>query len=467
MGLQKEVYDQMERVGRGQASASRLCYNPDTRRLEVTGSGNDPDRVKRLTLQDTGLYCTPVIVLDGKLIEEAGPGANGIQAEFTVQDNRTVFSTLAGASGQRTLGTIASSNSSVRADVSEIGSAQDRVRVLVNREHLSNSNSASDLSQSVAGYVRKEGQWVKGRVIVSPVIKDLFTRFKGILETDAISDKRVFIAGLGSGGSAVSVGLAKSGVMDYVLVDCDRLEVGNVLRHEAGISDVGRLKTNVVKHLILNKNPFAKVETVDERITWSNIERFRACVKTCDLVIAAVDNRKAKRVLNRLCLQENVPMIVAGAFVRAYGGQVLLVRPGEGPCFTCFLDCMPEVARNNEISSIEQAEGIAYADRPVPIEPGLGNDISPINQMVVKRTIQELLKGKTTTLQSLDDDLKMPLHLWLNRREKDTCYEDLEPMRDGVGEMAIMRWYGVDLPKNAACPDCGDFDIGIAERYSN
>jgi len=136
-------------------------------------------------------------------------------------------------------------------------------------------------------------------------------------------------------------------------------------------------------------------------------------------------------------------MLTAGAFRRAYGGQVLRVRPHKSPCFTCFIDSLPDVAKNNEITSIEQTEGIAYTDKPVPVEPGLANDIAPINQMVVKLAIQELLKGKSTTLQSLETDLAMPLYLWINRREKDTSYEDLEPMKDNVSDMAIMRWYGM------------------------
>lgn len=465
MGLQKEVHDAMERVGRGQESASRLCYNPDTRCLDVTGSGNDPDRVKRLNLQDMGLYCTPVIVLDGTRLENGIPGDSGVQVGFAVKDDQTVFSTLAGVSGQSVPGTIITSNNYKRDDVSRVGSPQDRVRVLLSPECFSCNNTDNNRHWPTTGYVKKDQHWVKARVIISPVINDLFSRFRGILETDAISDKKVFVAGQGSGGSAVSIGLAKSGVMHFVCADFDHLEVGNVLRHEAGLSDVGRLKTNVVKDLILNKNPFAQVEIINEKITWNNIELIRPFVKMCDIVIAAVDNREAKRVLNRLCLEENVPMIVAGAFIRAYGGQVLLVHPHKGPCFTCFIDSLPDVARNNEISSIEQAEGIAYTDRPVPIEPGLANDISPINQMVVKRVIQELLKGKNTTLQSLDDDLDMPLHLWLNRREKDTCYEDLKPMKDSVGEMTVMRWYGINLPRRRGCPDCGNFEEGIRERY--
>jgi len=465
MSLQNEVQNAMQSVRNSQESASRLCYNPSTRRLEITGRGNDPDRVKPLCHQDMNLSCLPVVVLGGSHLGDGVPDRRGVQAAFAPKDNETVFSTLAGASGQSVPGSIVTSNSYDRDDVAEVGSPGDKVRVLLSPECVTHNSTNNGRHWPATGYVKRGEQWVKAMVIISPVIDNLFSRFGGILETDVISDKKVVIVGLGSVGSPVALGLAKSGVMNSVLIDYDRLEVGNVLRHEAGLSEVGRLKTDVVKDMILNKNPFAKVQVLNEKVSWESIEHLRPIVKDCDIVIAVPDNREAKSVLNRLCLDENIPLIIAGAFGRAYGGQILHVTPCQSPCFTCFIDSLPDVARDNEVSSIEQTEGIVYADREVPIEPGLANDIAPINQMVVKEAIQILVQGKDTTLQSLDDDLTMPLHLWLNRREKDTCYEDLPAMKDSVSAMTIMRWYGVDLPRNPNCPDCGDFEAGVKARY--
>ena len=217
------------------------------------------------------------------------------------------------------------------------------------------------------------------------------------------------------------------------------------------------LKTDVMKDLIHDKNPYAVVETSSEKICWDTMESLRGRVQKADLVICATDDRTSKIITNRLCVQEQKPMIIAGAFRRAYGGQVLRVRPGQSLCFQCFLNSLPEQSRDTEITSIEQAEGLAYTDKPVPIEPGLSTDIAPINLMVVKLAIQELLQGTQTTLQSLDEDLVAPLYLWLNRREKETCYADLEPLEYNVDGMSVLRWYGVNISKDPACPECGDF----------
>jgi len=125
---------------------------------------------------------------------------------------------------------------------------------------------------------------------------------------------------------------------------------------------------------------------------------------------------------------------------------------------------LPKQARDVEISNRQQAEGLSYTDRPVPIEPGLSIDIAPISTMVVKLVIMELLRGTQTTLRSLEDDLTASWFIWLNRREAETQYENLEPLGFNVGGMHILRWYGIDVKRHPACPICGDFEGHLAKQ---
>ena len=115
-------------------------------------------------------------------------------------------------------------------------------------------------------------------------------------------------------------------------------------------------------------------------------------------------------------------------------------------------------------SQMEEGHQVAYSDRPAPIEPGLGNDIIPINSMVVKLAIQELLKGKPTTLRSLDADLIAPLFLWVNRRDEDSPYAGLEPMAFNTDRFSVMRWYGIPLERFLGCPACGDYAGYMSSR---
>jgi hypothetical protein len=99
------------------------------------------------------------------------------------------------------------------------------------------------------------------------------------------------------------------------------------------------------------------------------------------------------------------------------------------------------------------------------VEPGLFNDIKPIAQMMIKLAIQILLKGRETTLASLNEDLVAPWFLWLSRREAGSPYADLPPLEFGVDGLRILRWYGIDLARNPACPACGDFTGHMAKEF--
>jgi hypothetical protein len=72
--------------------------------------------------------------------------------------------------------------------------------------------------------------------------------------------------------------------------------------------------------------------------------------------------------------------------------------------------------------------------------------------------VLELLRGTSTTLASLYDDLSNAWYQWLNRREANTEYASLLPLdsEDNDG-LRILAWYGILNEKNPECPACGDF----------
>lgn len=357
-------------------------------------------------------------------------------------------------------------------DVKSIGSPDDHVRVIVPpslpvsiseapvpKEALEAATEDASVPAQISavGYVKRHNRWHKVPVEIVPLQEQLYSRTRGLFETDVLAGTRIFVAGLGSGGSPIAWELAKLGVGRMTLMDHDRVEVANVVRHMAGLSDVGRLKTNVMADMIRDKNPYADLTCLAEKITWDSKDVVRDAVRESDLVISGVDDHDARVILNRICVQNDKPLIIGGAFRRAYGGQVLVVRPGKTPCYQCFLEAMPEKARDREIAGSQQAQRYAYSDRPVAIEPGLSTDIAPISLMMVKLAIQQLLHGTQTTLASLNEDLVAPWYLWINRREIGTDYANLEPLEFGVDGLRVLRWYGVDFERNPACPCCGDF----------
>ena len=293
----------------------------------------------------------------------------------------------------------------------------------------------------------------------------LALRRAGILETTILKDKTALCIGLGTGGAFAAVELAKCGVGQFVLVDRDRLSVGNVVRHPGGISQVGRFKVNVVRDLILDKNPNARVDVHAIDIGFDTRDVIAGFVQSAEIVVCGTDNRQSKLLINELCVEAGVTAIYGGAFSRAYGGQVLRVRPKHSPCQQCFVSAMPEQAADVEISSAVDAGEIAYSDQPVAVEPGLSLDVLPIANLLAKLALLELLADKSSTLNTLRRDFDAPWYLWLNRPEPGTQYADLPPLSESSDEMTINRWYGIYFDRDDACPVCGDFVASLAASY--
>ena len=408
-----------------------------------------------------------IVVSKEMLTEHLGSG-NCLPVSFRRLDGSETYSAInAEDASNAVLGSILYTHKSDCEDIDKFGTSSDEVRLIVSYRYITGENLGDNTKNNrqcnAKGYIRADGQWREVSVSIVPLREELFSRTRGIFETDVLADKWVFTAGLGSGGSPIVLELAKLG-LNQMLVDHDRIEVANVARHAAGLSDVGRYKTNFLAEKILDKNPDAKVETDKAKISWDNQDLVRQMVQRSDIVICAVDDFEARIILNKLCLEENKPLIIAGAFRRAYGGQVLRILPGITPCYGCFLEALPDQVQDQEISTVAHAQRLAYSDQPVAIEPGLSNDILPISQMVVKLAIQQLLTGYDTTFRSMDEDLVAPWYIWLNRRESSTPYEKLVPLEFNVDGMHIMRWYGIDLPRNPSCPCCGDFTDKVAEK---
>ncbi len=308
----------------------------------------------------------------------------------------------------------------------------------------------------------------KDEKIVTHIVNvgyEISSRHQGLIETGLLKDSSVLILGLGTGGIQIAINLAKCGVGNFHLIDPDRLEIGNICRHQAGISHIGRKKVLVARDLLLEKNPDIKVYPYPIKADETTKDKIQEIIKGVDLIICATDNRESKLLVNAINIDFKKPVLFSGAFRRAYGGHVLRVYPGETACYHCFLLGMSDIETDQEISSVESAEAIAYSDMPVPIEPGLAVDVEPIATMTSKLALQELIKNKESTLHILDKDLSANWYFWINRPEPGTAYASFPPLSDEAKEMTILRWYGVSFPKGDGCPTCGNFEKALREQY--
>ncbi|HLA41982.1 MAG TPA: ThiF family adenylyltransferase [Aggregatilineales bacterium] len=160
---------------------------------------------------------------------------------------------------------------------------------------------------------------------------DRVERLLGIETLDYLRQRKVAVIGLGSGGGFVATGLAMSGVASFVLIDDDKLEAHNVIRHVGDSSHIGQPKVEIVRDLILRRNPQAQVTAIKGRI-----EDHSDLLNDVDLVISAVDGEGVKYQINEICLKKHLTAVYAGVYERGEGGDVAVIKPYAGPCYACW-----------------------------------------------------------------------------------------------------------------------------------
>jgi len=464
---QQMIREAMKAIAERRPGRTKLVYNKAKRTIEAVSESAQTPRALNITAEDADMF--GVATLSSQWLRDHWADLKRdrfVYARFNSWDDGDAFThvDLGPASGPTVVdGSIVLGDSFVQPNRGEL-------RVVLTADEsatpeLGGFNSPDGGSFKVSAW-RKNGTAEEPvRTSLAEVEPALAKRRAAILETDLLREKSVLCIGLGTGGAHVAVELAKCGVGNFTLVDRDRLTVGNVVRHPGGVSQVGRYKVNVLRDLIREKNPDAHVGPVPEQVTFKTEERIKELIGKANIVICSTDNRPSKLLINKLCVDANVPAIYGGAFRRAYGGQVLRVRPRQSPCHQCFVQAMPDGAADVEVSTPSDAAEIAYSDRPVPVEPGLSVDVLPIANMVAKLALLELVSDTPSSLKILRRDFDAPWYLWLNRPEPGTQYASWPPLSESSDEMTINRWYGIYFDREPGCPVCGTFLTVVAAAH--
>lgn len=300
-------------------------------------------------------------------------------------------------------------------------------------------------------YLDSRGNAVSCSVGYIPSQDEMYSRAKGILEVDILSEKRVMIVGLGSFGSQIAIELAKAGVGNFALFDFDRVELHNLARHTATINDLGRLKTDVLKDAILGKNKLANVELYPVDIN-KHKDIMDMEVSKSDLIICATDNNPSRFVLTDSLLKYGKVGIFGRAVTRAEGGDVFRHRP-DGPCYHCLVGSAAHAMASEEITSRDQLPAyVSEVDANAAIQVGLSSDIEPICNLMIKLSLMELSRGEQSGIEALESELTYDYYMWANRRER--RHANWAPFNASPKAPTILRWYGARINKVDDCPLC-------------
>jgi adenylyltransferase/sulfurtransferase len=159
----------------------------------------------------------------------------------------------------------------------------------------------------------------------------------GTAGQERLAAASVLVVGAGGLGSPALYYLAGAGVGRLGVIDGDRIEASNLNRQILHPADrLGSWRAASAAATLSAFAPDVKIETWPERLTPRNaLELFGRF----DLVVDGTDNFPSKFLCSDAAVLSGTPLVHAG--VLRFGGQLLTVIPGKGPCLRCLLPGLP------------------------------------------------------------------------------------------------------------------------------
>ncbi|MBA3593489.1 MAG: HesA/MoeB/ThiF family protein [Polaromonas sp.] len=230
----------------------------------------------------------------------------------------------------------------------------------------------------------------------------------GVEGQNKLLSSRVLVVGAGGLGSPVALYLGSAGVGHITVVDHDRVDTTNLQRQIAHtLSRVGQFKAESVKQAIADINPDVQVTAVTTRADDALLDEL---LLQTDLVLDCCDNFATRQAINRACVKHR-KLLVSGAAIR-FDGQVAVYDPRQqdSPCYACVFP---------PADVVEEAQCATMGV------------FAPLVGMVGTVQAAEALKLLCGIGRSLTGRLLMV---------------------DGRN----MEWSEVRIPRNPACPVCGN-----------
>lgn len=211
-----------------------------------------------------------------------------------------------------------------------------------------------------------------------------------------VEKAQVMVVGCGALGNEVLKNLTLFGVGHLVIVDFDEVEYSNLTRsvlfsHEDAIHS--RSKVEAAACRIREMNPNVKVTPIRGNIGW---QVGLGLIRRMDVVVGCLDNRKARYLLNRLCMRAGVPWVDGG--IEGLEGVAKVFVPGKN-CYACTLEphALKELSRSMSCASVIRRN--VQAER-VPTTPVVASVIGAVQAQEAMKLIhqEELDRGELTSL---------------------------------------------------------------------
>jgi len=157
---------------------------------------------------------------------------------------------------------------------------------------------------------------------------------------EKLARSRVLVVGAGGLGSPAAYYLAAAGVGTIGIVDDDVVEISNLQRQILHTTpDIGLSKVLSAREKLRALNPDCDVVAYSFRPTAAQMWEL---VGAYQVIVDGTDSFESRYLINEACVRLRKPLVHGG--VLQFVGQVLSIRPGEGPCLACLFPAAPGTA---------------------------------------------------------------------------------------------------------------------------
>lgn len=185
---------------------------------------------------------------------------------------------------------------------------------------------------------------------------------------EKLKGSRIFVAGAGGLGSAITIYLTVAGVGSLRIVDNDKVELSNLNRQILHWDeDIGKPKVKIAQKKLKRLNPNIEVEVMNKTITEDNVIEL---IGNSDLILDALDNYTTRYILNKAALVKNIPFFHGG--VHGFDGVATTIIPGKTACLRCLFPSPPPSLNIPVIGVTPAIIGCIQANEAIKYIVGVG-----------------------------------------------------------------------------------------------
>ncbi|CAH0123662.1 Sulfur carrier protein ThiS adenylyltransferase [Microbacterium sp. Bi98] len=255
---------------------------------------------------------------------------------------------------------------------------------------------------------------------------------------DRMKTKHVAIVGIGSIGSATAQAIANHGVGRLTLVDPDRLEFHNLVRHQLPRSDVGRHKAVALAEKLEKSFPDLSVQGMAKNVLW-NTDEIRDAFSDADVIIGATDGVVPRRTIVHIARRLGIPAMLGCVLLDGALGEIMRFRPVQSHgCLECRRRATAGLFALD--ASMENPYGTGSAHLPMT---AIGTDLEIVARLLAKASISTLLEAEGFSDQRLPGESAI-----VGLRPTGAA-----PSPYDISRAGDIRWLPADPPLEG-CPTC-------------